>query len=67
MPVTPKAEIVSFDAMISEALGRMKDATLAAASYQVDRSNGQWIVRRASTTGTLFAADAFAEVTKPLV
>jgi hypothetical protein len=41
---------MSFDAMVTEALARMKDTTAVAHSYEVDRQNGQWIVRRASTT-----------------
>ncbi len=61
--MSAKPETMSFETIVTEALARMKDATAAARFYEVDRSNGQWIVRRASTTSALFAADAVAEVT----
>jgi len=61
--LSAKAETASFETIVTEALARMKDATAATPSYEVDRSTGQWIVRRASTTSALFAADAVAEVT----
>ena len=59
----PKAETQSFETIVNDALARMKEASAASASYEVDRRHGQWIVRRASTTSALFAADAVAEVT----
>jgi hypothetical protein len=61
--LSAKAETASFETIVTEALARMKDATAATPSYEVDRSTGQWIVRRASTTSALFAAAAVAEVT----
>jgi hypothetical protein len=63
MAANPKGETVSFESIVNEALARMKDATAATPSYEVDRSSGQWIVRRASSTSAIFAADAVAEVT----
>lgn len=55
---------VSFETIVSEALARMKNAAAASASYEVDRTSGQWVVRRASTTSTLFAADVVADATR---
>ena len=63
MPVNAKPESVPFDRIVADALARLKETSAAAASYEVDRSRGQWIVRRASTTNTLFAADVVAEIT----
>ena len=40
---------MSFETMVTEAFARMKDATAASTSYEVDRSNGQWVVRRKTT------------------
>lgn len=54
---------VSFETIVSEALARMKNAASASVSYEVDRTSGRWVVRRASTTGTLFAADVVADAT----
>ena len=39
-----------FEATVTEALAKMKEATTAASSYQVHRSNGAWVVRRESRT-----------------
>lgn len=61
--MSAKAESASFDTIVNDALARMKDATAASPSYEVDRTKGQWVVRRTSTTSALFAADAVAEVT----
>jgi hypothetical protein len=58
-----KAENQSFESIVNDALERMKQASAAGASYEVDRRHGNWVVRRASTTDALFAADAVAEVT----
>ena len=52
--MSAKAETASFETIVTEALARMKDATAATPSYEVDRSNGQWIVRRASTTSARY-------------
>lgn len=58
---------VSFETIVSEALARMKNAAAASVSYEVDRTSGRWVVRRASTTSTLFAADVVADATgKPM-
>ena len=59
--MSAKPDGATFDTIVAEALARMKDATSASPSYQVDRRSGQWIVRRAPTTGALIAADVMAE------
>jgi hypothetical protein len=45
-----KPETVSYGAIVSEALDRMRDLTAASPAYEVDRSLGQWTVRRALKT-----------------
>ena len=58
--MSAKPESASFEMVVAEALARMKEATEAGPSYQVDRSNGQWIVRRAATTGSVLVAETGA-------
>jgi hypothetical protein len=60
--LSAKLENASFESIVSEALAKMRDATAASPLYEVDRANGQWIVRRASTTSDLFASDIVAGV-----
>ncbi len=62
--MSAKSESASYETIVSEALGRMKDLTAASSSYEVDRSRGQWSVRRASrTTEKSFPADIVAVLT----
>ena len=62
--MSAKSENASYETIVSEALGRMKDLTAASSSYEVDRSLGQWSVRRTSkTTGKSFPADIVAVLT----
>ena len=56
-----KPENASFETIVSEALQKMKDATAAASSYEVDRSSGQWIVRRGRKPGEKGAASDLVE------
>lgn len=59
-----KPETVSYGAIVSEALERMKDLTAASSSYEVDRSLGQWSVRRALKTSEKgFPSDIVAVLT----
>ena len=62
--MSQKPETLSFDAVVSDAFSRMQAATSAASSYVVDRSSGQWVVKRASSTGALFAYDVFDAATR---
>ena len=47
--MSAKPETISFESIVTEAFARMKDTTAASTSYEVDRSNGQWVVRRKTT------------------
>ena len=61
--MSQKPETLSFEAVVSDAFARMQAATSAAPSYVVDRSSGQWVVKRASSTGALFTYDLFEAAT----
>jgi hypothetical protein len=54
-----KPETPSFDAIVSDAFARMQATSAAAPSYRVDRSSGQWVVKRTSSTGAVFAYDVY--------
>ena len=45
-----KADNSFFEATVTEALAKMKEATTNASSYQVHRSSGAWAVRRECRT-----------------
>lgn len=62
--MNPKAEAISYETIVNDALARMHALTSAAPAYEVDRSSGQWVVKRASTTGAVFAYDLFAAATE---
>lgn len=54
----------SYETLVSAALKRMSDLTADSSSYEVDRSRGQWSVRRASrTTEKGFPPDIVAVLT----
>jgi hypothetical protein len=64
--VNAKPENASFETIVSEALQKMKDATAASSSYEIDRSSGQWIVRRARKSGEkASASDLVAQLIAP--
>ena len=62
--MSAKPDNVAYETIVNEALARMREAASASLSYEVDRTSGQWVVRRATTTETLFASDIVAEVTR---
>ena len=64
--MNPRTENPSFDTIVREALEKMKDATSAAASYQIDRTSGQWTVRRAlKATDRSFSAEMIEKLALP--
>jgi hypothetical protein len=46
--VSGKQESASLDAVIAEALEKMRQVTAGSSCYEVDRSTAHWTVRRAS-------------------
>jgi hypothetical protein len=62
--LSAKPENAPYETIVTEALERMRDLTAAAPSYEVDRSPGQWTVRRAlKTTEGGYPADILAVLT----
>ena len=47
--MSAKTEHAPFETIVGEALERMRSATAAPSCYEVDRCNGQWVVRRGLT------------------
>ena len=61
--MSAKSENMSYETIVNEALRRMKDVTAASSSYEVDRSRGQWSIRRVSSaTGAGPSTDIVAAV-----
>lgn len=61
--MSAKSENAWFETIVREALEKMRAATSASSSYEVDRSGGQWIVRRASSASEKgFASDIVANL-----
>lgn len=62
--MSAKSENAPYETIVSEALERMRALTAASPSYEVDRSRGQWSVKRAAgTTEKGFPPDIVAGLT----
>ena len=62
--MSAKSENAPYETIVSEALERMRELIAASSSYEVDRSRGQWSVKRASrTTENCFSSDIIAVLT----
>ena len=56
--MSTRAEPESYQNMVAEALAHMQAAIDSAPQYEVDRTGGHWVVRRAATAESLFPTDA---------
>ena len=62
--MSAKSENAPYETIVSEALERMRALTAVSSSYEVDRSRGQWSVKRASrTTEVGFPSEIVAVLT----